>query len=109
MASCLALLPAMVTTSTITKGLTMSVQTLSEFKNSYTQLPPNERTEVLRRARVHILRQKFNQCQSCGDPTENGKKYCDNACKQKAWRMRQKNQTDLSLNSALGSPRTNAQ
>ena len=68
----------------------MKVLTLFEFKNQVAQLPPQEAKEVLRRARVYISRETFDQCQACGRQTLGGKKYCNKACKQKAWRTRRK-------------------
>lgn len=76
----------------------MKVITLSEFKNQVALLPPQEAKEVLRRARVYVLREKFDQCQACGSQTPGGKKYCNKACKQKAWRARRKESANSSLN-----------
>ena len=76
----------------------MNILTLTEFKNTLAQLPPSEAKDILSRARVYILRPKFDKCQACTAPTTGGKKYCNGSCKQKAWRSRRK---------LTGSPRAN--
>ena len=89
------------------KGWRMKVLTLFELKNQVAQLPPQEAKEVLRRAGVYISRETFDQCQACGHQTLGGKKYCNKACKQKAWRTRRRI-PQIPAKTRTGSPRTNA-
>ena len=64
-----------------------------EFKDHIKNLPEAERESVLQRARIRIENPKIGACEGCHQipliKWRRSRRYCNNACKQKAWRSRQ--------------------
>jgi hypothetical protein len=81
------------------------VMTIFEFQKMTSTLNPYALKSVLSRARVSITSRPVEACEHCKQipltTWKPGRRFCNNACKQKAWRVRRKNLT-------TGSPRTRA-
>jgi ferredoxin len=67
---------------------------LYEFKTHVSQLPKKDQAQILDQARVIVARSKIDHCEGCGQipltTWRGSRRYCNNACKQKAWRSRRK-------------------
>ena len=63
-----------------------------EFKNIVKKLKPETLDDVLRRARVVIKNPSVERCEFCKQipliAWRGNRKFCNNACKQKAYRNR---------------------
>lgn len=72
-------------------GYEMNVS-LMEFKNIIAQLDPKSLEDVLNRARVVVQNPKATRCEACKQipmfAWRGGRRFCCNACKQKAYRQR---------------------
>ena len=68
--------------------------TIYQFKDHIKNLPEAERESVLQRARIRIENPVVEVCAGCHkipvSSWRRSRKYCNNACKQKAWRNRNK-------------------
>ena len=70
--------------------------TIYQFKDHIKNLPEAERDAVLEKARVFLESPKVEACEGCHQipliKWRRSRRYCNNACKQKAWRDRKEKQ-----------------
>lgn len=67
-----------------------------QFQKTISGLSTTKQKEILDRARVVVENPKIEKCEGCGQlPLLNwrsSRKYCNNACKQKAYRARKQHE-----------------
>ena len=71
--------------------------TIYDFQKQISVLPCGDQKKILDRARVIVRDEIKDRCEFCGQITmmswRAGRKYCNNACKQKSYRLRKGRQT----------------
>jgi hypothetical protein len=73
------------------------MMTIFQFQKQVSSLPVQSQKDILDRARVQVVNKAVDACEGCRQipliAWRGNRKFCNNACKQKAYRQRKENKS----------------